>query len=284
MMILADLFLSVIGVMTLLIASITDIRTKEVPDWLSFAAIAAALGIRLTHAIAYADYYYFIYGIVGFGIMFFLGLILYYGRLWGGGDTKLLMGLGALFGTAPFFVKVDYPFIAVLLVNIIVVGSIYSLLFAIKMFVRNYRPTIIELKRQMERMRFARFCYLGGSLVFLLAFFFFEDKFLKVIAISFAGFSVFYIHLLIFIRAVEKVGMFKVIPIAKLTEGDWIAEDIRLNGKLFYSKKSLGVENSQIEYLKKHGVKKVLIKEGVPFVPSFLIGLLITLAYGSVLV
>ena len=283
-MILADVFLSVIGVLTLLIASITDIKSKEVPDWLSFATIAAALGIRLIHSIAYADYSYFIYGIIGFGIMFFLGLILYYGRLWGGGDTKLLMGLGALFGTAPFFVTVNYPFIAILLINIIIVGSIYSLLFAIKMFIKNYRITIMEIKHQMERMKFARWCYLGGSLVSLLAFFLFQDRFLKVISISLAGFSIFYIQLLIFIRAVEKVGMFKIIPIAKLTEGDWVAEDIHFKGKLYYSKKSLGIENKQIEYLKKHGVKRILIKEGVPFVPSFLIGLIITLVYGSVIV
>src|SRR3989344_8428018 len=151
-MILADVFLSVIGVLTLLIASITDIKSKEVPDWLSFATIAAALGIRLIHSIAYADYSYFIYGIIGFGIMFFLGLILYYGRLWGGGDTKLLMGLGALFGTTPYFVMINYPFIAVLLINIIIVGSVYSLAFAIGLFIKNTKATINEMKSQTKRM------------------------------------------------------------------------------------------------------------------------------------
>src|SRR3989338_8420459 len=145
-MILADIFLSIIGLVALLIASITDLRTKEVPDWLNFSVIAAALGIRAIHSIISSDYMYLVYGVIGFTAMFFLGMILYYGRLWGGGDTKLLMGLGALFGTAPFFVTVNYPFIAILLINIIIVGSIYSLLFAIKMFIKNYRITIMEIK------------------------------------------------------------------------------------------------------------------------------------------
>lgn len=282
-MILADIFLSVIGVLALLIASITDIKKKEVPDWLNFSTIAAALGIRLTHAISYNDYMYLIYGIVGFGIMFFLGLILYYGRLWGGGDTKLLMGLGALFGTTPYFANVDYPFIAILLINIIIVGSVYSLLYAIKLFFKNYNATINEIKNQSKRMRFTRIGYLAASLILLLTFFALKDRFLKVLAISLSGFLIFYIHLLIFIRAVEKVGMYRVIPIAKLTEGDWVSEDIKINGKLIYSKKSLGIEKKQIELLKKHGLRKIMIKEGVPFVPSFLIGLLITLIYGSLI-
>ena len=58
------------------------------------------------------------------------GILLYLARQWGGGDTKLLMALGALFGTRPFFVPAStfsFPFLAVLLINIAIVGALYGL-------------------------------------------------------------------------------------------------------------------------------------------------------------
>ena len=42
-----DYLLLLIGLIATLIAAITDIKTKEVPDWLSFSLISTALGVRL---------------------------------------------------------------------------------------------------------------------------------------------------------------------------------------------------------------------------------------------
>ena len=69
---------------------------------------------------------------------------------------------------------------------------------------------------------------------------------------------------------------------SKLQEGDWILEDIKTD-KLIYSKKSLGVSKEQIELIKKHNIKDVLIKKGIPFVPSFLLGAILTYIFGNVL-
>lgn len=283
MMILADIILSVIGLLALFVASITDLNKKEVPDWLSFSMIGSALGIRLVYSVSSSDYWYFIYGLLGFGIMLSLGLLLYYGRLWGGGDAKLLMGLGALFATKPFFIDADYPFLAILLLNIIIVGSLYSLVYAFILFFRNVRRTLSELKCQSARMRMARIIYFAASLVSLGIFFFAGNRFFKSLSLSLAVFFMVYIHLIIFIRAVEKVGMYKMVPVSQLAEGDWVAEDIKVHGKLVCSRKSLGIENRQIHALRKSGIKRVLVKEGVAFVPSFFIGLVATLVFGSFL-
>ena len=77
--------------------------------------------------------------------------------------------------------------------------------------------------------------------------------------------------------------MYKYVIPKKLTEGDWVVKDIKIKGKLIYSSKSLGIEKNQIAQLIKSKIKKVLIKEGLPFVPSFLIGTLITLLFGNIL-
>jgi Flp pilus assembly protein protease CpaA len=284
---LADIIITCIGLTALFIATVTDLKKKEIPDWLNFSVIAAALGVRLGYYVYSSDYMYLLYGLLGFAIMFGLGMLLYYGRMWGGGDTKLLMGLGILFATKPFFVPllnahaINYPFLALLIFNIIIVGSFYSLGYATYLFSMNLRKAIAEIKKQARRVRSARILYMVASFVFLAIFFFIEAGIFKMLCIALAVFFTVYIHLLIFIRAVEKSCMYKVIPISKLTEGDWVAEDIKFRGKLLYSHLGLGVEKKHIKLIRDAGIRHVLIKEGIAFVPSFFLGLLVTLLFGS---
>ena len=84
-------------------------------------------------------------------------------------------------------------------------------------------------------------------------------------------------YLYIFVKSVENACMFKIVPVSKLIEGDWVADDIIVNKKIIYNKTKLFVEKKDILMFIKYNVKKVKIKEGIPFVPSFLIGTLVTL-------
>ena len=72
----------------------------------------------------------------------------------------------------------------------------------------------------------------------------------------------------------------------ELTEGDWIAEEIKVGKKYICGPKDLGIELAQIKkliaYKKKGKIKKVLIKVGIPFVPSFLIAFIVTYIWGNV--
>ena len=81
--------------------------------------------------------------------------------------------------------------------------------------------------------------------------------------------------------------MLKYVTPDKLTEGDWIAKEVKVNGKYITGPKDLGIEKKQIRKLvslyKKKKVKKILIKEGIPFVPSFFIAYLVTLMFGNLL-
>ncbi|MGA1822654.1 MAG: hypothetical protein ACMUIG_09005, partial [Thermoplasmatota archaeon] len=92
-------------------------------------------------------------------------------------------------------------------------------------------------------------------------------------------------YLFIFIKNVEKVAMFVDVAPEKLTEGDWIAKDYFDGKKKICGPKDLGIEKKQIKKLiamkKKGKIKKVKIKLGIPFVPSFLIAYVITLALGA---
>ena len=45
--------------------------------------------------------FFLLYSLITFGAFFDIGLIMYYTKQWGGGDSKLLMGLGALLPLYP---------------------------------------------------------------------------------------------------------------------------------------------------------------------------------------
>ena len=79
--------------------------------------------------------------------------------------------------------------------------------------------------------------------------------------------------------------MLKYVTPKQLTEGDWIAKDVKISGKYVTGPKDLGIEKKQIrkliEFYKKGKIKKVLIKEGIPFVPSFFIAYVVTLMFGN---
>ena len=75
--------------------------------------------------------------------------------------------------------------------------------------------------------------------------------------------------------------MYKKMQTSNLREGDWITKKIIIDGKTIYSPKSTGVTNKQIEIIKKHK-KEVVVKEGIVFIPVFLIATIISLIYGNI--
>jgi len=67
--------------------------------------------------------------------------------------------------------------------------------------------------------------------------------------------------------------MFQIIPVSQLKEGDWLFENLK-KGKFFMKAKWEGLSSKDIQLIKKK-FKKVKIKQGIPFVPAFLIGFIL---------
>jgi Flp pilus assembly protein protease CpaA len=63
-----DLLLLLIGLIGLIIGSLTDLKSREVPDWLNYFLIASGLGLRLIYSISTWEWSYFLYGLVGFAV------------------------------------------------------------------------------------------------------------------------------------------------------------------------------------------------------------------------
>ena len=88
---------TVVFVLAMGAAGLWDLRTRQIPNWLTLGALALALGFRaLTGVHPLLD------GLGGAGLGFVAGLLLMVAGALGGGDGKLLMATGAFFGLRPF--------------------------------------------------------------------------------------------------------------------------------------------------------------------------------------
>lgn len=269
------LFYIIIGLVALIIASYTDLRTREVPDWLNYGLVFFALGSRVIYSIINSTYQPLLEGFAGFAFFFIIGAVMFYTGQWGGGDAKHLMALGALIGLK-FTV---HNFLSNFLINLLLAGAVYGMIFTFAIAIKNYKVFMKDYHKRKEKM-----CKIGSSvtaavIAILILSFFMEGNRTWFIALALFMFALY--HLWLFVKSIEASCMTKWYPISKLTEGDWIIKDVKVNGKTIVKKTDLGVEAKQIALLRKYKVNKVLVKEGIPFVPAFLIGFIVTLIIGN---
>jgi Flp pilus assembly protein protease CpaA len=272
-----DLILALIVVLVLLISSLIDIKTREVPDKLSIGLIVVAVLFKLLQAFFAKDWNIIFSSFIGFAVFLGISLIMYYTRQWGGGDAKLFMAIGI---ALPYFPKditflnphLSMNFLLIILVNVLIFGFIYGMSYIFYLYFK--RKIKIDFKLNKS--------YLLVSILSIVLSMFFRYE-LKILLLLLALIILIYPYLITLTKEVEKKILTYKIKVSKLTEGDWIIDDIKYKNKLVYSKKSPGITNKQIGLLKKYKIKEVLIKEGIPFVPAIFLGVLFSLIFGSIL-
>ncbi|MEK6932751.1 MAG: A24 family peptidase [Nanoarchaeota archaeon] len=277
-----DVLLFIIALVWLIFASASDLKTREVPDWLSYSLIIIGFGNALLKSLILGDIKFLFYSLAAFSLVFLFSALLYYTKQWGGGDVKLIAGLVTLFPVYPeellnyFGPNLDIPFILILFLNIIIFGALYSIVYGIYLLIKNKIDFLNEIKKYDIKK-----IYLISPLVTLIISIFTKDLFLKLFLLSIGILILITPMLTVFVKIVEKKCMFKKIPVKKLTEGDWINKNIYYKNKLIYNKNSPGITKLQIVLIKKTKLKDVIVKEGVPFIPSFLIAFLISIIIGN---
>lgn len=273
--------------LALAVGTYTDIRTREVPDWINYSLIFSGFAILALHLIIFGDWIFFLSGLAGFIAFFIFALVMFYSGQWGGGDSKMIMGLGVLLGLDIRFLAplagfdlgpADFPFMISFLINILLIGAAYGFVWAMAMAIKNRKSFFKEVKKMMKNRNIikAKWFFLFFILIYLILFFLIHDSVLRMALSGFVIAAVLTFHLWIFVRAVEKACMYKYVTPDKLTEGDWIAKPVKFNGRVICSQKDLGIKKNQIALLKRYRISKVLIKEGIPFVPSFLMAYLVS--------
>ncbi|MBI4017230.1 MAG: prepilin peptidase [Candidatus Aenigmarchaeota archaeon] len=259
------------------IGSYTDLRIREVPDWLNFAGIVTGVGVHLIGAVMLWKGWFLLESVFGLGIGFGIGALMYYSGQWGGGDSKMLMALGALIGFMP---KIDNLFFS-LLVYTAILGGLYGLVYSFVLAVKNWKKFLAELNKLLTEIRLLRKVLFAIIVAGLFLIVFIDDILFKLLF----GYFLIVVPLLLClyycIKAVEQCCMLQYVSPSLVTEGDWIAKDIIVAYKRICGPKDLGITKPQLALLQNLGqqgkIKKVLIKYGIPFVPSFLMGLVAAL-------
>jgi Flp pilus assembly protein protease CpaA len=265
----------------LLVGTYSDFKWREVPDWMNYGLVFTGFGFRILFTIIKHDWTYVLYGIYGFLAMFLLALVMFYAGQWGGGDSKMIMGIGAMVGLPLAF----DAFLIGFILNTIIFGAVFGLFFSLYLALTHRKRFVRDFNRLWKAKQSQKW-WLWGAVLLLLIASAFVPFYIKVPVLVIGGllFASFYVF--IYLKAVEKSSMLIYLSPEKLTEGDWIAEDVIVDKRYVCGPKDLGIEQPQIKRLlalkKKGKVDKVLVKVGIPFVPSFLIAFIVTYFWGNV--
>lgn len=261
----------IIALIALTLSTGWDLYKREVPDTLSYGLIGIAFLLRIIFSFTNFTFQPILEGILGFTVFFGIGYILYKLNQWGGADAKLLGGLGALFGLT---FNLDH-FMIGFLINLFLVGGIYGLIYSL-ILIFMHRKKLPQYNKTYFRINTTIFI-----LLFLLGLFIINTSYEKILFLS--TIAIFYLLIVLwpYINYIQKNLFEKYITPPRLTEGDWVAQDI----KNVCKRKDNGLTKKQIEKLNKlyhkGKISKVKIKEGIPFIPSFLLALIVSLIWGN---
>ena len=131
----------IIGLICLVIGAIQDLRSREVEDhlWIFMTIVGVISYLYLT--LVSGDISYILHSLIGFILCFILGYIMFLFGV-GGGDGKLLAGMGALIPkySAPIYTSFGS------ILNIGYIPSFPILVFINGMFLMVFLPVIILIK------------------------------------------------------------------------------------------------------------------------------------------
>jgi preflagellin peptidase FlaK len=288
-----------------LVASYTDLKTREVPELLTTAMIALGLAMHAADSImsvSLAPAISCIYMIV---IAFLFSFFLYRIGAWAGGDVKLFTGLAAIL---PYYGSLDYfPFL------VFAASFLAALPFAIA-YISYFLITIKKLRKLVKPLLFTDFrravfsaLYVAASywitvltgvhwllaapivfvlykarlfalpvIVIAIVFFFLSDhmSFLAYFAsISALSFTLFFgIHAF---KIARQHVLRRTIGTKQLREGDIPAEDIYFKGKRIADPKLARGLTIQELALVRRAKRQIKVKLSIPFVPVLTLGLVI---------
>jgi len=264
------IILFVVGLIWIVFASIQDIRTREVANWLNFSLIIFASGFRFFYSLFSDSYDFFYQGVIGLIIFFFVGNLLYYSRMFAGGDAKLMVALGPILPYSTVFMdnlKAYILFVFFFLFSGAVYGLVMTLVISFRDF-KNFKKEYLAALKNNKTWPLV--IMLFGIIIMLLGFI---EEVLFTLGVILFIFPYFYLYA----KTVDNTCMVRKVKTKNLTEGDWLYKAIKV-GRRIIKPTWGGLDKKDIRDLKKK-FKTVLIKQGIAFVPVFLIAYLIYLVF-----
>ncbi|HKZ45471.1 MAG TPA: prepilin peptidase [archaeon] len=264
-----------------ILAAFFDLKTTEIPDKIPYAMAAAGLVLYGIQSYMVWSYWPILNSLAwGLGLLGF-GFLMYYFGQWGGGDAKVLSAIGFLIPELPKSLGVNlvFPFPLSYSFNVFLVGAVYMMVYALIISIMHKKiifKFFSDIKASSKVLSI-------GSVALFLSFFLINWLLARYFEIGFdvisiLKYSILPLLLTIFLYAiwkfakvVEDIGFKKKIPVSELKVGD-----VLLESKLWE-----GINEKELNKVKRSGRKFVVVKEGVRFAGAFPIALLFTIFIGD---
>ncbi len=252
-------------ILILSLASAFDIKSREVPDFVSYVFLVGAVLLICILSIYEGSLQVLEFIPLSFALLFGFAYLMYRLGQWGGGDAKLMLGFSFLFTNISLSSSLSF---INLFINILLFGGFYGLFAILVLGLIKHR----ELKKHMKVYDYI--ILFAGAIVIVLVYLllvFPLNILLSLMAL-----------LLVVIRYIYIISMelmYKDISVNKLTEGDWLADNVIKEGRIIIKRTNTGLTEEDIDKLKKEGIKEVKIKIGLPFIPGILLGAVVTIFF-----
>ncbi len=247
----------IIALLGCTIAGVWDLYTTDIPDEVSESMMI------------FGGFYWFIESLLiqnikpflislSVGILFFaFGYILYKTGQWGGGDAKLLSGVGFLI---PFYKGIPY-FSLAFVINVFVVGAVYVIIYALILgAMKNVFPKFFKEIPKIPLL---------VSLILIISGLFIPSRITAVLT-ELTGILILFWY---YAKTIENHIFKRRVRIS----------DVKVGDVLLKSKEWEGITYDELKKLKRSKKKYVTIKEGVRFGPVFLFALIFTILYGNLI-
>jgi len=229
---LAFIYGLVFSFILLVVGSYTDFKWRELPDWISYGSMYLGIFMSLIYSVILKDVTFVLNSIYGIIFAYIIGALMYYTGLWGGGDSKALMGMGALLGFSfqafnyTIFEINQYNFLVVFFINSLIIGAFYGLFWSFVLAIIKFRKFWKEFKNQFKRYHIFNIIVFSMIIVSIVVFSLSSSFALQFMMLMMALLFFVYWLIVLVVKAVEKCCMFKLVEPEKLVEGDWIATEI----------------------------------------------------------
>ncbi len=244
----------------LAIAFAQDVKRREVDNWLNlFLLVSGSVYLIFSAKTSEQIFLVFIFILVFFA----LSNILYYCRFFAGGDAKLLFAMTPFFVAATF--NLTFLNLGFFIFCLFLAGSVYGLSYTAILGIIHFKKMKKEVVKESKKLKLKYNLLL--AFVFAIGGFF--NSLFLIVAIFVLAFSL----LFVYAKALEKVAMYRKVKSELLREGDWLVSDLKIGNRVFKANFD-GLSKKEIELIKRKK-KEVLIKEGLPFVPAFMIAFLL---------
>jgi len=193
--------------------------------------------------------------------------------MFAGGDAKLMIALGAVLPFSENF-SINLNIFILFFLIFLFVGAIYSFGISFVLGLKNFKKCKEEFFRELKSNKKLFYVPMIFGLILMVS--------------GFIQYILFVLGLLIFIlpyfyfyaKSIDEICMIKKLKTSNLTEGDWLYKKIKI-GKKIINPKWDGLNKEEIKIIQKK-YKIILIRQGIPFTPVFLISFLILIYFWKI--